>query len=301
MASAQAPALELPTFKGRPGWEFTDISGLDLAAYERVVPTASPAPARRPGEPLWELPESGELPEGVIVGTLDDARAPGADRAPPGLAGVGRRRRVRGAERRRRARRRVRVRARGCGLGGADLADERAGPHRDAAQPADAGGARGGRAGRGLGAVPVRSRRRRRRLQHRHRAGRRPQRAAALRLRSGAVGEELDLRCPARRGRPRRVARLGRARVRLGPRARADGDAARRRGRGGPRHRRLRHPRPSAHRLRHHPGARGAEHDLGPRVPRSARRAARPRSGRATSSSTRARRRPTRSRSRATC
>ena len=42
MASA-APAgvgmpagIDLPTFKGRPGWEFTDISGLDLAAYERV-------------------------------------------------------------------------------------------------------------------------------------------------------------------------------------------------------------------------------------------------------------------------
>ena len=36
-ARAGAPGeLELPTFKGRPGWEFTDISGLDLAAYERV-------------------------------------------------------------------------------------------------------------------------------------------------------------------------------------------------------------------------------------------------------------------------
>ena len=32
---APPPAVELPTFKGRPGWEFTDISGLDLAAYER--------------------------------------------------------------------------------------------------------------------------------------------------------------------------------------------------------------------------------------------------------------------------
>ena len=30
--------IELPQFKGRPGWEFTDLSGLDLAAYERVAP-----------------------------------------------------------------------------------------------------------------------------------------------------------------------------------------------------------------------------------------------------------------------
>ena len=41
-----------------------------------------------------------------------------------------------------------------------------------------------------------------------------------------------------------------------------------RRGRRGAGHRRLRDPRPPAHRLRHHPGARGAEHDLGPRLPR---------------------------------
>ena len=37
---------ELPTFKGRPGWEFTDISGLDLAAYERVGADGAELPAR---------------------------------------------------------------------------------------------------------------------------------------------------------------------------------------------------------------------------------------------------------------
>jgi Fe-S cluster assembly protein SufD len=64
-------ALELPTFKGRPGWEFTDISGLDLAAYERVAPESDAA-----GTPaLWELESAASLPEGVIVGTLDDAPA----------------------------------------------------------------------------------------------------------------------------------------------------------------------------------------------------------------------------------
>ena len=46
-------------------------------------------------------------------------------------------------------------------------------------------------------------------------------------------------------------------------------------GRRGAGHRRLRHPRPPAHRLRHHPGARGAQHHLRPRLPRRARRAAR--------------------------
>jgi len=30
---AEATALELPTFKGRPGWEFTDLSRLDLSAF----------------------------------------------------------------------------------------------------------------------------------------------------------------------------------------------------------------------------------------------------------------------------
>ena len=34
---AERTAPELPTFKGRPGWEFTDISGLDLAAYTPVT------------------------------------------------------------------------------------------------------------------------------------------------------------------------------------------------------------------------------------------------------------------------
>jgi Fe-S cluster assembly protein SufD len=62
-----ASSIELPTFKGRAGWEFTDISTLDLPAYERVAPVAAGGVA-----PLWELP-SPALPDGVIVGSLDDA------------------------------------------------------------------------------------------------------------------------------------------------------------------------------------------------------------------------------------
>ena len=33
---AETATLELPTFKGRPGWEFTDLSKLDLAAFSPV-------------------------------------------------------------------------------------------------------------------------------------------------------------------------------------------------------------------------------------------------------------------------
>jgi Fe-S cluster assembly protein SufD len=62
-----ASSIELPTFKGRAGWEFTDLSTLDLPAYERVAPVAAGGVA-----PLWELP-SPALPDGVIVGSLDDA------------------------------------------------------------------------------------------------------------------------------------------------------------------------------------------------------------------------------------
>jgi Fe-S cluster assembly protein SufD len=68
LGSAPASALELPTFKGRPGWEFTDISSLDLAAYERVGADGAAGVA-----PLWELANAGDLPDGVIVGTLEDA------------------------------------------------------------------------------------------------------------------------------------------------------------------------------------------------------------------------------------
>jgi Fe-S cluster assembly protein SufD len=65
-----SPGIELPQFKGRPGWEFTDLSGLDLAAYERVAPgQATPA-----GEPLFALGGAGqELPDGVLVTTVQEA------------------------------------------------------------------------------------------------------------------------------------------------------------------------------------------------------------------------------------
>jgi Fe-S cluster assembly protein SufD len=60
--------IELPQFKGRPGWEFTDLSGLDLAAYERVAPDEGAT-----AEPLFALDDSHQLPDGVLVTTIEQA------------------------------------------------------------------------------------------------------------------------------------------------------------------------------------------------------------------------------------
>jgi Fe-S cluster assembly protein SufD len=66
-AAELSKTLELPEFKGRPGWEFTDLSGLDLGGYE-------PAPANGASAPsLFDLPAETELPQGVIVSTIEQA------------------------------------------------------------------------------------------------------------------------------------------------------------------------------------------------------------------------------------
>ncbi len=67
MASA---ALELPTFKGRPGWEFTDISALNLAAYEPVAGARTAQPARAL---CSRLPAAEPTEAGVIVTSIDQA------------------------------------------------------------------------------------------------------------------------------------------------------------------------------------------------------------------------------------
>ncbi len=76
MAARRARAAELretlapPMFKGRPGWEFTDITGLDLGAF-------APAPANGVAakQPLFALPASdgSALPDGVILTTIERA------------------------------------------------------------------------------------------------------------------------------------------------------------------------------------------------------------------------------------
>lgn len=72
---ADSPTLALPQFKGRPGWEFTDISGLDLAAYDRALPVE-----QAPDRPLFALDSDAQLPDGVVVCALDDAPAELRDR-----------------------------------------------------------------------------------------------------------------------------------------------------------------------------------------------------------------------------
>ncbi len=71
-AGVELGGLDLPQFKGRPGWEFTDISGLDLASYSREAPATEGG-----SEPLWRL-DGAELPEGVLVTTLEDAKQLGS-------------------------------------------------------------------------------------------------------------------------------------------------------------------------------------------------------------------------------
>ena len=72
-AAELAKELELPTFKGRPGWEFTDISGLDLAAYAPAGDAATNGSRADGVAPLFDLPEPAELPDGVIVSTIEQA------------------------------------------------------------------------------------------------------------------------------------------------------------------------------------------------------------------------------------
>ena len=65
-----APVVEIPQFKGRAGWEFTDITGLDLAAYALQEPDAAASPAA----PLFVgLAAAAALPDGVYVGPLEEA------------------------------------------------------------------------------------------------------------------------------------------------------------------------------------------------------------------------------------
>ncbi len=86
-AAQLTETLELPQFKGKPGWEFTDISGLELDAYQPAPDLNGAGPAERAAAPMFSPPQAiglrqvdagaavaeGELPEGVIVTSLEDA------------------------------------------------------------------------------------------------------------------------------------------------------------------------------------------------------------------------------------
>jgi Fe-S cluster assembly protein SufD len=85
-AAALSASLDLPQYKGHPGWEFTDISALDLAAYAPA--SAGDAGAAERAEALFQgleapyvltqvdastvvVPE--DLPAGVTVTSLEQA------------------------------------------------------------------------------------------------------------------------------------------------------------------------------------------------------------------------------------
>ena len=84
-SSSVLPAgVDLPTFKGRPGWEFTDISELNLAAYEPVrgadeLDGAEPVERAFDAFDAFDAAAAGsadgrrELPDGVIVTSIEQA------------------------------------------------------------------------------------------------------------------------------------------------------------------------------------------------------------------------------------
>jgi Fe-S cluster assembly protein SufD len=86
-AAALSETLELPQFKGKPGWEFTDISGLQLDAYGPAPGENGAGPAGRAPAPLFSPADAialrqtdagdavaeGDLPDGVIVTSLERA------------------------------------------------------------------------------------------------------------------------------------------------------------------------------------------------------------------------------------
>ena len=85
-AAALVDSLELPQFKGRPGWEFTDLSDLDLSAYRPAEGTngSATAPRERLLAPIDAIElaqlDAGAgarvdqpLPEGVVVSSLEQA------------------------------------------------------------------------------------------------------------------------------------------------------------------------------------------------------------------------------------
>jgi Fe-S cluster assembly protein SufD len=70
-AAELAETLQLPEFKGRPGWEFTDLSGLDLSAYAGAPANGGGSPWTT--SPLFDLPQDVALPDGVIVSSIEQA------------------------------------------------------------------------------------------------------------------------------------------------------------------------------------------------------------------------------------
>src|SRR3954468_19705504 len=77
-AARRAAALDVPRFKGKAGWEFTDITKLDLATFAAAAPGEGDASAAERVETLLEAPEGahhlGQVDGRVVDGgdTPDD-------------------------------------------------------------------------------------------------------------------------------------------------------------------------------------------------------------------------------------
>ena len=56
-AASRAAGLDLPRFKGKAGWEFTDITKFELAAFVAAAPGEGDASAADRVETLLEAPE----------------------------------------------------------------------------------------------------------------------------------------------------------------------------------------------------------------------------------------------------
>ncbi|HEX4692602.1 MAG TPA: Fe-S cluster assembly protein SufD [Solirubrobacteraceae bacterium] len=75
-AARRAAELDLPRFKGRAGWEFTDLAKLDLAAFTAAAPGEGDASAVDRVDTLLEAPEGaihlGQVDGRVLDGGTED-------------------------------------------------------------------------------------------------------------------------------------------------------------------------------------------------------------------------------------
>ena len=72
-AAAKATELELPSFKGTPGWEFTDLSGLDMDAFAPAAPGSTDVSGLEPLFTDFDGVASADSPDEPLVMPLDAA------------------------------------------------------------------------------------------------------------------------------------------------------------------------------------------------------------------------------------
>ncbi len=75
-AARRAAELDVPRFKGKAGWEFTDITKLDLAAFIAAAPGEGDASAVDRVETLLEAPEGAHHLGQVDGRVVDGGDAP---------------------------------------------------------------------------------------------------------------------------------------------------------------------------------------------------------------------------------